>query len=76
VEVWREISSYIDGEVEPELRTRLELHLHNCSQCKAVLNGMRNTIRLLADGDWYPLPGGFGERLSLRLSSEVRGGRA
>ena len=26
VEVWREISSYIDGDLQPELKARLELH--------------------------------------------------
>jgi hypothetical protein len=70
VEVWREISGYLDGEAQPELRTRLELHLKKCKRCRAVLDGTRNTVRLLADGKWFPLPNGFGERLFLRLSSE------
>jgi hypothetical protein len=71
VEVWREISSYLDGEVEPELKVRMELHFQNCRHCTAVLEGTQNAVRLLADGDWYPLPSGFGERLFHRLSSEV-----
>jgi hypothetical protein len=29
-------------------------------------------VRLMTDGEWYPLPGGFSERLFLRLSSECR----
>ena len=69
-EVWDEISNYLDGDVEPELKARIELHLKNCRHCKAVLDGTRNTVKLLTDGDWYPLPSGFGERLFRRLSSE------
>ena len=72
VEVWREISDYIDGDVDQELKLRIELHLKNCKDCKAVLDGATNTVRLLTDGDWYPLPEGFSERLFLRLSAEYR----
>jgi Putative zinc-finger len=70
VEVWREISNYIDGDIEPELKVRLELHFEKCKDCRAVLHGTSNTVRLLTDGDWYPLPDGFSNRLFLRLSSE------
>ncbi len=73
LEVWRQISNYIEGEVEPQLKARMERHLQNCKHCTAVLEGTKNTVRLLADGDWYPLPAGFGERLFQRLSSEYCG---
>ena len=72
VEVWREISNYVDADVERDLKARIELHLKNCSHCRAVLDGTRNTVRLLTDGEWYPLSSGFSERLFLRLSSECR----
>jgi hypothetical protein len=48
----------------------MELHFQNCRHCTAVLKGTQNTVHLLTDGDWYPLPAGFGERLFHRLSSE------
>ena len=41
VEVWREISNYVDDGVDPELKARMELHLKNCSHCRAVLDGTR-----------------------------------
>lgn len=75
VEVWQEISNYLDGDVEPELKARIEAHLRNCKHCAAVLDGTRNTVRLLADGHWYPLPVGFSERLLQRFSSEFCDGR-
>ena len=69
-EVWREISNFVDGEVEPEIKARMEHHFRNCKNCTAVLEGTRNTVRLLTDGEWYPLPTGFGQRLFQRISSE------
>jgi hypothetical protein len=68
-EVWREISNFVDSEVEPELRARMEHHFQHCKRCTAVLDGTRNTVRLLTDGEWYPLPPGFGTRLFQRISS-------
>lgn len=70
LEVWREISNYLDEEIEPELKTRMDLHFQKCKHCRAVLEGSKNTVRLLADGDWYPLPAGLAERLYRRLSDE------
>ena len=70
IEVWQQISDFIDDELESELKTRMEFHLKKCKHCKAILDGTTNTVRLLADGDWYPLPPGFGERLYERLRPE------
>ena len=33
VEVWREISNYIDETTEPELRSRMEAHFKVCKHC-------------------------------------------
>ena len=56
----------------PFTELKMELHFKKCRHCRAVLDGTRNTVRLLTDGEWYPLPDGFGERLFRRLSSEYR----
>lgn len=45
----REISSYIDGEVNPDLRARIEEHLKYCRRCKLVLNTTRKILYLVAD---------------------------
>jgi anti-sigma factor RsiW len=70
VEVWREISNYVDDDVEAELKARMELHFAKCKHCAAVLDGTRNAVRLFADGQWYPLPAGFGERLFKRFAAK------
>jgi anti-sigma factor RsiW len=71
--VIREISNYIDGEITPELRARIEEHIRGCKHCAAVLDGTTNTLRLIADGrafdGLFDLPAGFSERLRQRLAT-------
>ena len=70
LEVWREISNYVDETVDPELRARMEEHLKHCDHCSAVLDGARNVVSLVADGRSFELPKGFGQRLYQRLKDE------
>lgn len=69
VEVWREISNYIEGEIDPELRARMEAHFRVCAHCTAVLDGTKNIVKLVADGVEYALPEGFSERLRDKLKN-------
>jgi predicted anti-sigma-YlaC factor YlaD len=72
-QVIREISNFIDGEITPELRARMEEHIRGCKHCAAVLDGTSNTLRLIADGrafdGLFDLPPGFSERLRQRLAT-------
>jgi len=63
LEVWREISNYIDNEVDPELRARMEARFKVCAHCTAVLEGTQNVVKLVADGVEFDLPEGFSRRL-------------
>lgn len=67
VEVWRELSNYVDGTVDPELRRRMEEHFKACEHCTAILDGTRNVVRLVGDGRAFNLPTGFSQRLKKRL---------
>ena len=70
VEVWRELSNYIDGAIDPELRLRMEEHFKGCEHCAAILDGTRNVVRLVGDGRAFDLPAGFSERLKQRLQEK------
>ena len=65
--VWKEISNYIDGTVDAELRARMEAHFKDCHHCKAILDGTLNVIHLVGDERVFDVPQGFGERLKKRL---------
>jgi anti-sigma factor (TIGR02949 family) len=70
-EIWREISNYIDGDLSPELRAQLEVHLAGCRHCAALLDSTRNVVVLIADERTFELPSGFSERLHARLANEM-----
>lgn len=67
LEVWREISNYIDNEADPELRARMEAHFKVCAHCTAILDGTQNVVKLVADGVEFDLPEGFSKRLYSRI---------
>lgn len=72
LEVWREISTYIDNDLDPDLRARIEYHLKNCQHCSAIMDGAANTVRLLADDKAFQLPSGFSQRLQQRIANETK----
>jgi hypothetical protein len=76
-QVWHEISNYLEGEVDPALRSAMDEHFRTCKRCSSVLQGTRNVIRLYGDERMMEVPSGFGRRLERRLAQNVRvtGGR-
>ena len=68
-DVVREISNYLDGDVDPALSSRMESHLGECRSCAALLSSLRNVVRLYGDERLFPLPEGFGARLNQRLAA-------
>jgi hypothetical protein len=75
--VWQEISNYIEGEVEPGLRSAMDEHFRTCKRCSSVLEGTRNVIQLysderMIDEQTIEVPAGFGRRLEKRLAQNAR----
>ncbi len=68
--VWREVSNYLDGEIDAELRAAVEAHVRGCKRCTAVLDGTRNVLQLVGDDRVLELPLGFEKRLRQRLDAE------
>jgi anti-sigma factor RsiW len=63
LEVWREISNYVDGQIDAALRARMEAHFKVCAHCKAIYDGTKNVVKLVGDGVEYQMPEGFSQRL-------------
>lgn len=61
--VIREISNYIDGELEPSLKQDLERHLEHCEDCTMVVDQTRKTIEILCNSEPAPLPNDVRTRL-------------
>ncbi len=70
-QVWREISNYVDGDVNGALRSSMEEHFRACKKCASVLEGTRNVVALYGDERMLEVPAGFGRRLEKRLATKV-----
>ncbi|MFZ1010991.1 MAG: zf-HC2 domain-containing protein [Candidatus Sulfotelmatobacter sp.] len=71
--VWREISNYIDGEVDTALRSEMEGHFKTCNRCASVLAGAKNVVQLYGDERMLEVPAGFSRRLEKRLARNASG---
>ncbi len=70
-QVWREISNYVDGEVDAALRSSMEEHFRSCRNCASVLAGTKNVVALYGDERMLEVPAGFGRRLEKRLANDA-----
>ena len=66
-QVWREISNYIDGDVNAGLRASMDEHFRTCKRCASVLAGTKNVVQLYGDERMLEVPAGFSQRLEKRL---------
>jgi hypothetical protein len=74
-QVWREISNYLEGDIDDSLHAAMETHFRECKRCQAVLDGMRNVIGLYGDERMVEMPLGFGYRLQRRLQENLQPSR-
>lgn len=58
-----DLSSYLDGELEADLRRTIETHLKMCRHCQVVFDTTRKTLELYCDGKLFPLPDAVRKRL-------------
>jgi len=71
-QVWREISNYLEGDVDLSLRAAMDDHFRTCARCRSVLEGTRNVVQLYSDERMIEVPAGFGRRLQRRLAENAR----
>jgi DcmR-like sensory protein/putative zinc finger protein len=71
-EVLAEVSNYVDGTVDAALRRRMDQHFESCAQCKSVLEGIRNVVKLAGDERAFPAPRGRVRNLRAKLDHLVQ----
>ena len=73
-EVIRQLSEYLDGELETNLLDSLEQHLSACRDCRIIVDTTRKTVEIFCNSEPLPLPAPVHERLmkvlAAKLSSE------
>jgi anti-sigma factor RsiW len=63
-----EMSDYVDGELSAALCRELEEHLHDCPNCRVMLDSLTKTIRVFREGNEEPLPKALKESLRKALA--------
>jgi anti-sigma factor RsiW len=61
--VIREISNYIDGELDAPTKQEIERHLADCGECAMVINQTKLTVDIFCDSQPVELPAEVRSRL-------------
>lgn len=69
--VIREISNYIDGELDPALKQELERHLEHCEDCTMIVDQTRKTIQIYSGPTPVDLPSDVRSRLHAALLKKL-----
>ena len=67
-----EFGDYLEEVASPEVRARLEEHLHECKTCKVIVDTTRNTIRFVTDCDSFTLTADQVEPIVKDVMSRIR----
>ena len=70
--VIRELSEYLDGNLDPALEKELHRHLEHCEDCRLVVDTTRKTIKIYCTTEPLPLPAGVRDRLDLALAEKLK----
>jgi anti-sigma factor (TIGR02949 family) len=71
-EVIRELSEYLDGELDAMLAEELMRHLENCEDCGIVVDTTRKTIEMYCNMEPAPLPADVKQRLQRALEQKLK----
>jgi predicted anti-sigma-YlaC factor YlaD len=54
--VIRELSSYLEGELDVSILSEIEVHLTRCEDCRLIIDTTRKTIDIYCKSEPVPLP--------------------
>lgn len=70
-QVLKELSNYIDEDVDPKLRAEIEEHLRGCRRCSVLVDSTRKTLRIVGDDRVFEVPVGYSDRLHQFLTNRL-----
>ena len=68
------ISAYLDGDLDATACQEIERHCRDCSNCAALVNGLRETIGLCREAGTAPLPEPVRQRAKASIERLLGGG--
>ena len=69
--VIRQLSDYLDGQLDAALAADLQRHLEHCEDCRLVVDTTRKTIEIYCNAQPLPLPGDVRARLDRALADKL-----
>jgi formate hydrogenlyase transcriptional activator len=66
-----EFGEYLEESANPQLRLRLEEHVHECKTCQVILDSTRKTIQFVTENDSFTLPGNAVEPIVGRVMARI-----
>jgi anti-sigma factor RsiW len=70
-EFLQELSDYLDENVDPVVKSKLEQHIAECPNCWVICDTTKRTIRIYRGMDAYPIPGEVEARLMAALDRKI-----
>lgn len=67
----RNLSGYIEGDLDRELCSEIERHLSYCRRCSVLMDSVRKVIVIVGDEQTFELPIGFSQRLHAFIDSHI-----
>lgn len=71
-EVIRELSNFIDGELDTAMKREIERHFVDCEDCKLVVDQTKKTIEIFCDCEPVELPSEVRARLHEGLRRKLK----
>ena len=71
----RELSDFLDENLDAEIRSKLEQHMTECPNCWVIADTTRKTIKIYKGMDPYPIPSDVEARLMKALERKMASGR-
>jgi anti-sigma factor RsiW len=69
--VIRELSNYIDGDLDLVVKQELERHLEHCEDCTMIVDQTKKSIEILCDSKPVTLPDDVRSRLHSALRQNL-----
>ena len=67
----RELSEFLDENLDAEVRAKLERHITECPNCWVIADTTRKTIQIYKGMDPYPVPKDVEERLMQAIERKM-----
>jgi len=70
--VIRELSNYLDGDLDGVLKVDLERHLQHCEDCSMVVDQTKRTVEIFCGSKPLELPSDVRSRLHQALHQKIK----